>query len=537
MTDRQSARETTLAGKGVRRRSNLLTLAAAVCLLSATGSGCSSGTSVTSCEKLATLSLPDTTMTSAHLVDPGGFVPPNGRAGDSTTAPFAALAAFCRVTATIKVADSRVRTEVWLPASGWNGDFQPAGSSFWGGSIPYARMAALLRTGVATAGTNLGIEGATGPSFVLNNPEKLANLGNRPYHAVVANAKAIAAAHYGRPATLSVIDECGGGGARDALAAVQRWPGDFDAVAATSFTNYGTHHGLAQMWLFQATHNDEASFIPASKYPMIHEAALSACDAKDGVKDGVIEDPPHCAFDPGTLRCRGADAADCLTAPQVAAVRKIYQAPSHARTKQALYGPMVPGSELSWEPMTLSPRPYPYSESFYKYLVFKDPNWDFKTHPANFDTDVDRADAAENLVINAIDPNIGPFLDRGGKLLLMGGWNDDLGPGNNVTYYESVIAALGAERVKNSVRLFMIPGMHHCLNLDYPSTYTVKLDVVAALSHWKQAERAPDQLIVTTARQNQPDRRRLVCAYPRVSFYAGQGSVDDPSSFVCRAPS
>src|SRR5581483_7763212 len=115
--------------------------------------------------------------------------------------------------------------------------------------------------------------------------------------------------------------------------------------------------------------------------------------------------------------------------------------PVHARTKEPLYGPMVPGSELSWPPMTAEARPYPYAESFYKYVVFKDANWDFRTRPANFDADVDRADAPQNLAINATNPNIEPFVARGGKLLLLAGWNDDLGPGNNITYYKSVVAA------------------------------------------------------------------------------------------------
>jgi feruloyl esterase len=198
---------------------------------------------------------------------------------------------------------------------------------------------------------------------------------------------------------------------------------------------------------------------------------------------------------------------------------------------------MVPGSELSWQPMTLSPRPYPYSESFYKYLVFKDPNWDFGTRPANFDTDVDRADAPQNRVINATDPNIKAFIDRGGRLLLLAGWNDDLGPGNNVTYYESIVASLGPDAVKDSVRLFMIPGMNHCLNTDYPSAYTVKLDAVAVLTQWTETRKAPDQLVVTTTLPGKPDRKRLVCPYPNVSDYRGHGTMDDPANFVCRAPS
>jgi feruloyl esterase len=506
-------------------------------LLAALSIGCTSKASEPpSCETLAKLALPDTTITAAEAVAAGRFAPPATGRNSQPSEPMKDLPAFCRVTATVRAANSDVKTEVWLPDRDWNGIFQPAGSSYWGGSIPYGRMGALLKTGVVTAGTNLGIQGAAGPSFAVEHPEKLANLGNVPYHALVEQANALIAARYTSRSTLNVIDECGGGGSRDALAAVQRWPGDFDAVAATSFTNYGTHHGLAQMWLFQATHKDEASFIPAAKYPMIHEAALAACDAKDGVSDGVIEDPPHCAFDPGTLRCKGADAPNCLTTPQVEALRKVYAVPVHSRTKQPLYGPMVPGSELSWQPMTLSPRPYPYSESFYKYLVFKDPNWDFRTRPANFDADVDRADAPENRVINATDPNIKPFVDRGGKLLLLGGWNDDLGPGNNVTYYESIVAALGREAVRDSVRLFMVPGMNHCLNVDYPSAYTVKLDAVAVLRQWAKTGKAPDQLIVTTALPGKPDRKRLVCPYPTISQYAGHGATDDPANFVCRTP-
>ena len=139
-------------------------MACAVWLLSVASTGCAARARAASCDQLASLSFPNATVTSAHLVEPGSFVPPNGRSGDPAAAAFTGLAAFCRVTATIKVDDSNVRTEVWLPATGWNGDFQPAGSSFWGGSLPYARMAALLRTNVVTAGTNLGIEGATGPS-------------------------------------------------------------------------------------------------------------------------------------------------------------------------------------------------------------------------------------------------------------------------------------------------------------------------------------------------------------------------------------
>jgi feruloyl esterase len=487
----------------------------------------------TACERLASLTLPGVAITKAEVIDSGTFAPPGRRGGSAE--PYKDLAAFCRVTTTAASAGSDVKSEIWLPLHGWNRDFQPAGSGYWGGSIPYGRMREILLDGFATAGTNLGIEGAAGPSFAIDHPEKLTNLGNAPFHIMVDQAKALIAAHYGTPPRWTLMNECGGGGSRDVLGDVQRWPGDLDIAAAVGFTNWGTHHGLAQMWLYWATHKDEASFIPSNKYAAIHEAALAACDAKDGVKDGVIEDPPHCKFDPAVLLCKDADGPACLTAPQVEAVRTIYATPRHARTQQPLYGPMVPGSELSWEDMTARPRPYGYAESFYRFLVFRDPKWDYKTFRPDFESDVDRADTPQNLAINATNPDIGAFVGRGGKLLLMGGWNDDLGPGNNVTYYEQVVRTLGETKARDAVRLFMVPGMHHCLGLDYPSTYTVSFDVVGALRQWKTTGKAPDEVIVTT-RKGQSPRQRLVCAYPKIAQYRGTGNVDDRRSFSCVSP-
>lgn len=486
------------------------------------------------CERLAALRLPNATITGASLVKGGSFSPPSGRRGAS--APFAELGAFCRITTATRIARaSQAKTEIWLPINGWNHELQPAGGGFFGGAIPYGRMREILRTGSATSGSDAAIEGG-GLSAALAHPETLQSIGNLPFHVMIEQARVLITRFYGAAPRVTFMDECGNGGSRDVLAVVQRWPNDLDAASAVGATNFGTHHGIAQMWLYWATHKDETSYIPVEKHPAIHQAALDACDAKDGVKDGVIEDPPHCAFDPGVLLCKGADGPACLTAPQVSAVRTIYETPRHARTHEPLYGPMVPGSELSWEDMTAKPRPYPYAETFYRFMVFHDPAWDYKTFRPDFAADVDRADAPQNLPINATDPNIAPFVDHGGKLLMMGGWNDDLGPGNNVTYYENVVRTIGTVKARQGVRLFMVPGMHHCLGLDYPSTYRVDFDLPGAIKEWKQTDKVPDQIVVATTRKGQPPHRRLVCAYRAVSQYKGSGSVDDPANFVCTTP-
>jgi feruloyl esterase len=427
--------------------------------------------------------------------------------------------------------------EVWLPATGWNGDFQPAGSGYWGGSIPFGRMRDVLKSGAATVGTDLGIHGFAGPSFVLDHPDKLENLKMDPLHAVIEQAKTLVQRFYGSGPRFSVMDECGGGGSRDVLAIVQRFPADLDAAAAVNFTNYGTRHGIAQMWLYDATHRSAENFVPAAKLPVIHQAVLSACDMLDGVKDRVLENPRQCKFDPAVLQCKGADGPTCLTAGQVEAVRRIYQMPHHAKTNEGIYGPMELGSELSWEPMIDSADPYPYSLSFYRYVVFKDPSWTYSKRPVNFDSDIDSAEAPAHLAIDHTNPDLSGFVSRGGKLLLVGGWVDDLPPQNVVSYYESVVKKMGAARIQNAVRLFMVPGMHHCFGGTFPGAYKVDFDSVQAVREWKTSGHAPDQIIVTTSGPGWPTRKRLVCAYPQVSKHKGTGSTDDPSSFVCQTPS
>jgi feruloyl esterase len=483
------------------------------------------------CQRLASIALPNATITSASRVDAGKFTPPAGRRG--APEPYADLGAFCRITTTTTITPaSQSKTEIWLPIERWNHEFQPAPGGFYGGGMSYARMGEILRSGSATAASDSGIEG--GLPVLIQRPDLLKNVANAPFHAMFEQGKALMSAFYSEAPRVTLMDECGGAGSRDALAIVQRFPNDLDVAAATGSTNWGTHHGLAQMWLYWATHKDPASYIPEEKLPAIHRAALDACDSKDGVKDGIIEDPPHCKFDPAVMLCKGQDGPNCLTVPQVEAVRKIYETPRHAKTGAALYEPMVPGSEMSWPDVVARPRPYPYAEQFYRFMIFRDPNWDYKSFTPDFAADVDRADAPENLPINANDPNITPFVDRGGKLILMGGWNDDLGPGNNVDYYESVVRRIGAAKARTGVRLFMVPGMNHCLGLAYSSSYKVDFDLPGAAKLWKQTGKAPEQIVVTTTVKGEAPRRRLVCAYPKVSQYKEKGDTADPSNFVCR---
>jgi feruloyl esterase len=441
--------------------------------------------------------------------------------------PYKTLPTFCRVTGTVtRPGDTDVKIEVWMPVENWNNEFRPAASGFAGGTIGYSGMAELLRAGWATAATNRGHDGA--------GPWKVADMASLPYHLMVSKAKAVIGAYYARGPQLTLMNECGGGGSRDALQLVQDWPDDLDVAAAVGFVYDPTHHGIGQMWVYRATHQTEAHYIPPSKYSIVHKAALNACDLKDGVKDGVIEDPPRCKYDPTVLLCKGHDGPDCLTAPQVEAVRQIYSPAVHSRTGKYLFAPMVPGGELGWEPMA-GPEPYGYAPGFYRNMVFKDQTWDHRRGLPNFDSHVELAEAPENRVIDAANPDLSKFVARGGKLLLLGGWNDHtLAPGSFVDYYEAVVKKMGPEKLRDSVRLFMVPGMDHCLTPAYKPHHNV--DLARILRQWKTSGKAPEQIVVTRfTDEGKEERRRLVCAYPRVAAYKGKGNTADPANYECRS--
>ena len=493
--------------------------------------------SAASCESLASTALPHATITAAEIVAAGAFrltaPPPGGRGPQFGNAP-----SFCRVAATLKpTSDSDIKIEVWLPTSGWNGKFQPSGNGCFGGAINYGAMANHIRTGSATAGTNGGHDSDAGcaagaGAFVFGHPEKLKDFAERSFHEMTVDAKTLISAYYGNGPKLSFLDECGGG-SRQALTEIQRFPDDYDAVAAGGLDGHSTHHVLGQLWVWQATHKDEASYIPPAKYPIIHRAAVEVCDARDGVKDGVISDPTRCKFDPGILECKGGDAASCLTAPQVEAARKIYTAPANPRTKQHLFGPLLPGSELGWAAQA-GPLPFGYGADFFRYLVFKDPNWDPKTRPINFDSDATAADAAENLVLNANNPDISKFIDRGGKLFIMGGWADTgIAPFSNTEYYEAMVAKMGAKKMKDAVRFYMVPDMGHCPGTVGASAYAV--DTFHIIQDWKEKGQAPDQLIMTHYVNGKEDRKVLVCQYPQIGTYKGSGDINDPANYSCKA--
>src|SRR5262249_4534401 len=197
-----------------------------------------------------------------------------------------------------------IKTEVWMPLSGWNGKYQGVGNGGFAGSIFYQGLAEAVRHGYATAATDTGHSGsATDARWALGHPEKIVDFGYRAIHETSLNAKAVIKAFYGDSPKRSYFAGCSNGG-RQALMEAQRYPEDYDGIIAGAPAHNFTHLLAGAVWDAQATLGNPASYIPASKIPAISAAVLAACDAQDGVKDGLLGDPPGCAFDPATLLCK-----------------------------------------------------------------------------------------------------------------------------------------------------------------------------------------------------------------------------------------
>jgi feruloyl esterase len=484
-------------------------------------------TARSACEALASLTVPNVTITLAADVNAGAFAPGGGGTGGPS---LNALHAFCRVAATLRPSsDSEIKIEVWMPAVGWNGKFQAVGNAAFNGVIPYSAMMTALGRGYSTAGTDTGHVGV-GASFGLGHPEKVIDFGWRSVHEMTGASKRIVAAHYERGPRFSYWNGCSAGG-RQAMKEAQRFPADFDGIIAGAPGLDWTGRAAQAVHLAKALQQDEAARLGAPEAQLIHRAVLESCDALDGVADGVLEDPRRCTFDPGVLQCKGSESAACLTPAQVSTARMLYSSQVNPKSGRAITG-LERGSELGWTNLGWTASARATGLDQFRFLVFKDPTWDVDRF--NFATDIVRAEETDADGINALDPNLAPFIARGGKLIQYHGWNDpQISPASSVQYYQRVVERLGgADKVQGAYRLFMAPGMGHCSGGDGPNRF----DMVAALEQWVEQRKAPDSIIASRSTNGVVRRTRPLCPFPQVAQYKGHGSTDDATNFTCQEP-
>jgi len=509
-----------------------------------------------SCEALASLQLPDTTITVAAVVPAGAFDPPGATPPIDTAA--------CRVAGIITpTSDSSIAFEVWMPTSGWNGKFLSAGEGGWAGTVNYGGIADALRRGYAGGSTDTGHAGGNA-DFAPGHPQKVADFGWRGKHLQAARSKDIIRAHYGQAARHSYFSSCSNGG-RQALMEIQRFPQDYDGVLVGAPANDWTHLFAGFVWNEQALFGTPGAYVAPSKLTAVQAATLASCDAKDGVVDGVAEDPRRCTFDPASLACpAGTDGPSCLTPPQVTAVRKIMSGPENPRTGQSIfpgYFTSAAGEAGSW-PLWIAGPATPgasvqgfFGNSFFGRAIHELPApgvWDYAT--LDFDADIIAADTKAAFNFNATEEHLFGFrhFNRRGKIIMWHGWEDPAISGQSaVNYYERVLQH--NHDATEFFRLFMVPGMLHCgggpgtnsfgqsLPQATPLSNSPQHDILSALERWVEHGVPPKRIDAVKYVNDQPaqgvQRTRPLCAYPKVAVYRGSGSTDDAVNFKCRRPS
>jgi len=457
--------------------------------------------------------------------------------------------AHCRVTGLLS---PEIAFEVSLPAK-WNGRFFMIGNGGLAGEalddpLRVTQRNQALQLGFAFAQTNTGHDARKEPSgsFVLSNPQKAIDYAYRAVHLTAVTAKDITKEYYGKPVSRAYWNSCSNGG-RQGLIEAQRFPRDFDGIIADSPWVDQTGFTIGAMWNQKALN---AAPVTPAKLALVGEKVMEKCDAIDGLKDGLIDDPRKCSFDVArdVPACSaGSDGADCLTAAQAAAIAKVYSGPV-SNGKPFFPGFMV-GSEAvttglfgggtgsGWLNVIVNTQPdripadFNLAEGVIRYLAHKPPQPDYDYQTFDFDRDIHLLDNWSKEA-DAKNPGLSAFEKRGGKLIMTYGWADTiLQPMMGVNYYEQAVAKNGSG-TPEFFRLFMAPGMGHCGGGIGPDRH----DSMTAMIDWVEKGKAPASMVASRVVSNQVVRTRPLCPYPQVARYTGQGSIDDAANFRCVAP-
>ena len=450
-----------------------------------------------------------------------------------------------------------VRVVIWpetkfavkLPAS-WNNRFEMVGGGGWAGTISLAAVDAAVRDGYAATSTDTGHDAQKEPgaSFAYPGPDnpnaarKVIDHGYLAVHETALVAKKIIRAYYGADARYSYWVGCSTGG-RQGLMEAQRYPEDFDGYVIGAPVLDLSHLQMKAIWNYLAIETGAGQIKP-EKFPALANAVYGKCDALDGLKDGLIENPLKCNVDPAKdlPRCTGdSDRPDCFTPAQIEGVKKVYDGPRDSHGRQLFPG-MPPGAEAlapagrggqlqsGWARMGADS--FNLADSFFKFMAF-DPapgaNWDY--HTFDFDVDPQRLTAI-SLRIDATIPDLSAVRARGGKIVHYHGWADPgVTPKMSVNYYEAATKAMGEKETRDFYRFFPVPGMFHCGG--GPGCGNV--DWLTAAVNWVEKGDAPSMLVGAHIEGGRTTRTRPICAYPSVARYKGSGSIDEAANFTCGA--
>lgn len=503
-----------------------------------------------SCSALAQMSITEAMVISATLVEAGRFTPPPTAYAPDLAERATKMPAFCRVEVkATPTPDSDIGIEVWLPVQTWNGRFLGTGNGGGAGSIAYGMgMIEGLRRGFAVANTDMGT--APDVNDTVDKPERWTDFGHRATHEMTRISKQIVSSFYGSSDFRSYFEGCSTGG-QQALSAAQRYPNDYDGVLVGNPGNNRTHVHTSFLWAFNALNETRGSRLSDANLSMISKAVVASCGGKDGGApgDAFLTDPRQCRFDPATLpKCKAGTAGDdCLTAPQMTALRKLYDGAVNPRTGERIYPPLTLGSED--QPLGPSLQGDPVAWPAQQFYPFK---WafgvDFDPATFDFDRDLDRLDALLSSRLNANGADLSDFRRRGGKVMLYTGLSDPAVPFQEVVnYYERVVSSRGdLASTQEFFRLFPVPGMGHCFGgpgaTDFGQPFTSVIPDkpeaggLMSLVRWVEDGIVPDRLVGTKygadAAAMKIEAQRPICSYPDLPRYVG-GDTANAASYQC----
>lgn len=446
----------------------------------------------------------------------------------------------CRVAVTLSSGPgSSIKAEYWLPDT-WNNKFYAVGGGGFSGGLDSAPLMLLdpVAKGYAGASSDAGHPTVEGAQWAHNEPVKLADWANRANHQTAVFGKDLVTAYYGDAPQRAYFEGCSNGG-RDALTLVQKHPNDFDAIISGAPAADWT--GLMSSFVMnRKTMEAFGSSGQPSKFKIVNDAIMAKCDTLDGVKDGVLEQPNACAFDPSEVQCKAGETSSCLTKTEADALRTIFQGHSLSNGRKVFAGfPLgAEADPAGWRDISKGGTSQ-MGVDYFRWMVYGDASWD----PDQFQIDRDYAEAVRRTgsIIDANDPDISAFTGKGGKLLMWHGWNDQLiAAGGTLAYYDAVRSKLGAG-ADQSVRLFMAPGVNHCFGGAGPSYW----DKLGELDRWVESNTPPSRIVATKYENDmfkfiglptKPLRTRPLCVWPQVARFNGSGSTDDEANFTCALP-
>lgn len=448
------------------------------------------------------------------------------------------MPAYCRIEGYIT---PNVGIELSLPASQWNGKFIEVGCGGFCGSVWASVCDTPLRKGFACIASDMGHKSTPlDGKWAYNNLQAEVDFGFRATHVAALAGKAITTYYYARQPKRAYYMGCSTGG-RQGLVAAQAFPWDFDGIVAGAPVINLSRVFMSMLWRASVlAGSDKKALFSIADLQLLHRSALGQCDRNDGLEDGVIGNPQACNFDPSALVCKTGMGEGCLSQPQADAMRKLYTGTTDSKG-EIIFPGIMRGSEQGLD--NSAARNYSFARDFFRYMGFvpdAGPKW--QAESLDFDRDYKRFGMMEALYGGA-NPDLRRFKAAGGKLILYHGWNDGVPPLNTIDYHETVVNTMGGRAAtQDFMRLFMVPGMGHCIGGD--GAYAI--DYVAYIDAWVEKGQAPDKIIGSHMKLDKPaDAGRLtfpldpakiefsrpVYPYPMKARYSGNGDPKDAASF------